>query len=149
MESDEKVLWTSEPGDREGTFALQVDVESGVHRFCLENGKHQNADELDRNIGWSIRVRPVPRALDENEAGPDEMRALQLAEWASEFQEEWDTLADHYSFLKTREALHTELSESIMGRVMRWTLFEAATLMLIATGQILYLRKFMETRRYL
>jgi emp24/gp25L/p24 family/GOLD len=41
------------------------------------------------------------------------------------------------------------LSDSIMGRVMRWTLFEAATLMLIALGQVLYLRKFMETRRYL
>lgn len=149
LENDEKVLWTSQLGDREGVFTQQVEVDSGVHRFCLENGKRQLADRVGRTIGWSIRVRPVPRALDEHEAGPDELRALHLAEWASELQEEWETLADHYSFLRTREAVHSELSDSIMGRVMRWTLFEAATLMLIALGQVLYLRKFMETRRYL
>lgn len=148
LENDEKILWSSKPGDPEGTFEIEVE-EGGLHRFCLENGKHLTSDGLDRTVGWAIRVRHMPRALDDQEAGPDGLRALHLAEWASELQEEWETLLDHYSFLKTREAVHTALTDSIMGRVVRWTIFEAATLALIATGQILYLRKFMETRRYL
>ena len=156
IENDEKVLWSSQPGDREGVFELHLmeDLSSTsgerLHRFCLENGKHfPQEDSLDRTIGWAIRVRPVPRALDEDHAGPDSERALQLAEWASELQEEWMILLDHYNFLKTREGLYGELSDHLLGRVMRWTLFEAVVLVIIATGQVLYFRKFMERRRYL
>jgi len=148
LENDEKVLWSSKSGEREGTFEMEIS-EGGLHRFCLENGKHFTPDGLDRTVGWAIRVRSFSRALEDQEEGPGGQRALHLAEWASDLQEAWETLLDHYSFLKTREAVHSELTDSIVGRVMRWTLFEAATLTLIATGQVLYLRKFMETRRYL
>jgi emp24/gp25L/p24 family/GOLD len=148
FESDTTVLWSSTPGDPEGTFELEVH-DGGLHRFCLENGKHEMGDGLDRTIGWAVRVRPLARSLGEGEEGPDALRALNLADWASELQDQWQTLLDHYSFMKAREVMHTELTDSILGRVVRWTIFEAVTLILIATGQILYLRKFMETKRYL
>jgi hypothetical protein len=148
LENSESVVWTSKPGDTEGTFEVAI-KEGGLHRLCLENGKHFPPDGMDRTVGWAVRVRRPSRALDDSEEGPDGQRALQMAEWASDLQEEWETLLDHYTFLKTRETTHTELTGQIMRRVVRWTIFEGATLALIATGQILYLRKFMETRRYL
>ena len=147
LENDEKVLWSSHLGASEGTFEITIE-EGGLHRFCLENGKHFTSDKLDRTLGWAVRVRGPSRSLDE-EAGPDSQRAQLLVESASELQEEWETLLDHYSFLRTREGVHKQLTDAIMGRVVRWTVFEGLTLALIAAGQILYLRKFMETRRYL
>jgi hypothetical protein len=151
LENDEKVLWSSKPGDSEGTFEYTAESEARKYRFCLENGKHLvSKDNLDRTVGWAVRVRnKAPRALEDSEAGPDPKRAQQLVQWASNLQEEWETLLDHYSFLRTREATHKVLTDQIMGRLIRWTIFEGVTLALIAGAQILYLRKFMETRRYL
>mmetsp|Transcript_28120 Transcript_28120/g.31117 ORF Transcript_28120/g.31117 Transcript_28120/m.31117 type:complete len:225 (+) Transcript_28120:65-739(+) len=150
LENSQKILWSSRMGDSEGTFEIEAE-EGGLHRFCLENGKRNpSRDNLDRNIGWAIRVTPShPRSLRDDEQGPDALRAVKLADEARELQEAWETLLDHYGFLRTREAFHNTLSNQIMTRVVRWTFLEGMVLVLIAGGQILYLRKFMETRRYL
>eukprot|EP00543_Licmophora_paradoxa_P009082 CAMPEP_0202445938 /NCGR_PEP_ID=MMETSP1360-20130828/4634_1 /ASSEMBLY_ACC=CAM_ASM_000848 /TAXON_ID=515479 /ORGANISM="Licmophora paradoxa, Strain CCMP2313" /LENGTH=162 /DNA_ID=CAMNT_0049062347 /DNA_START=203 /DNA_END=691 /DNA_ORIENTATION=- len=148
LENSEKILWTSHEQDAEGYFEIEV-TKGGMHRFCMQNGKHLKNDGLDRQIGYMLRVRNKKRSLEEDEEGPDSRRALQLIEWASDLQDEWETLLDHYGFLRTRETQHAEISYQIMGRVVRWTIFQGGTLALIAAGQILYLRKFMETRRYL
>lgn len=159
VEDSEKVLWHSEMGDIEGYFEIiTTDDEgeealgngSGMHRFCLENGKHLFSDGNERTIGWAVRVRPwAPRALDDGVAGPDQERALNLVQSAGELQDEWETLLDHYGFLHTREAHHKVLTSQTLGRVIRWTFVEGLLLTLIALGQVLYLRKFMETRRFL
>ena len=147
VENSEKVLWHSMEGDFEGTF--EVPARDVVHRFCIENGKHLVSDGYDRTVGWALRVRPRPRALDEDEEGPDNERAMEMVDYASELQEEWETLLDHYGFLRTREVQHKILTDQILARVMRWTVLEGGLVALIALGQVLYLRKFMETRRFL
>eukprot|EP00546_Thalassionema_frauenfeldii_P009181 CAMPEP_0178922360 /NCGR_PEP_ID=MMETSP0786-20121207/16107_1 /TAXON_ID=186022 /ORGANISM="Thalassionema frauenfeldii, Strain CCMP 1798" /LENGTH=220 /DNA_ID=CAMNT_0020596709 /DNA_START=69 /DNA_END=731 /DNA_ORIENTATION=+ len=150
LENSQTVLWSSRMGDSEGIFEI-VAEEGGRHQFCLENGKRfKSRDGLERTIGWAVRVKTShPRSLRNGEQGPDAERAASLADQASELQEAWETLLDHYGFLRTREGIHKILSDQIMGRVVHWTMFEGVTLALIAGGQILYLRKFMETRRYL
>lgn len=148
LETNERVVWFSNEGEAEGAFEFRADS-GGLHRFCVENGKHLEADGVERQIGWALRVRSLPRSLEEDIQGPDQQRALQLVEWASELQESWETLRDHYGFLKRREFLHKQLTEQTLSRVIRWTSVEGLVLALIAVGQVLYLRKFMETRSYL
>jgi hypothetical protein len=41
------------------------------------------------------------------------------------------------------------MTEQILSRVMSWTLIEAALVILMATAQVIYWRKFFEQRRYL
>ena len=147
LENSERILWHSEEGDFEGMF--EIPAEDVVHRFCMENGKHLMSDGMDRRIGWAVRVRPRARSLDEDTEGPDSERAMEMVDYASELQEEWETLLDHYGFLRTREAQHKMLTESILARVIRWTVLEGGLIAFIALGQVLYLRKFMETRRFL
>mmetsp|Transcript_16567 Transcript_16567/g.38044 ORF Transcript_16567/g.38044 Transcript_16567/m.38044 type:complete len:205 (-) Transcript_16567:538-1152(-) len=149
LEDSKKVLWFSNVGEEEGMFEIQVD-EGGLHRFCLENGKHLESDGYDRRIGFSLRVRSLQeiRSLQDEE-GPDEERALQLVEWARDLEDSWANLLDHYEFLKAREDLHKRLTEQTLSRVIRWTFLEGVALTLIALGQVMYLRKFMETRQFL
>ena len=148
LESNEQILWSSHITDTEGMFEVTTQV-GGKHRLCLENGKHFKGDGLDRHIGWAIRVRKQARALGENMIGPDQERALKLVNWAEDLGEEWETLLDHYGYLRDREATHAILSTSIISRVIRWTILEGLTLLLIALAQVMYLRKFFEKRRYL
>lgn len=148
LESDEKILWSSHSTDTEGIFEVTTHV-GGKHRLCLENGKHFKDDGLQRHIGWAIRVRKQARALQEDVIGPDQERALELVNWAEALGEEWESLLDHYGYLRDRETTHTVMSASIMSRVVRWTILEGLSLFLIAFCQVMYLRKFFEKRRYL
>ena len=144
---DEKgrLLWKS-VGEPEATFELHVN-KGGRFSLCLSH-KGDVSDE-DRTIGFALRVRPPSRALGESIAGPDGEKALELIDWAEVLTEEWETLLDHYDYLREREAVQEELSQKILQRVMRWTLVEALLLITIASCQVLYFRMFFEKRRYL
>jgi len=149
LESDEQILWSSHSTDTEGMFEVTTKV-GGKHRLCLENGKHFRGDGLDRHVGWAIRVRKqATRALEEGVLGPDQERALELVSWAESLSLDWESMLDHYGYLRDRETAHTIMSDSIMSRVVRWTILEGLTLLLIALAQVMYLRKFFEKRRYL
>jgi hypothetical protein len=150
LESDEAILWSSHSTETEGIFEVTTHV-GGKHRLCLENGKHFKDDGLQRHIGWAIRVRKQQalRSLREDVVGPDQERALDLVYLAESLEEEWDSLLDHYGYLRDRETTHTVMSASIMTRVVRWTILEGLSLFFIAFCQVMYLRKFFEKRRYL
>lgn len=145
---DEKgrLLWKSVSGQSEATFDIHV-KKGGRFSLCLH---HRGDDEeLDRTVGFAVRVRSPSRALADMVQGPDGEKALELIEWAEDLTEEWDTLMDHYDYLRSREAIQEELSEKIFQRVMHWTIVEAVLLITIATAQVMYFKKFFEKRRYL
>lgn len=141
-----KLLYKSTPGEREGIFELHVD-KGGRFTFCLSN--QGDEEDLDRTVGFALRVRAPSRSLQDMVEGPDGEKALELIEWAEELTEEWDTLLDHYDYLREREAVQEELSNKIFQRVMKWTVVEALLLITIASAQVLYFRKFFEKRSYL
>jgi hypothetical protein len=118
----QRVLWKSVPGESEGTFELHVN-KGGRFSLCLLN--NGDKEDGDRTVGFALRVRGRSRALGDKEQGPDGEKALELISWAEELTEEWDTLLDHYDYLRSREAVHEELGDKIFKRVMRWTLVEA------------------------
>ena len=146
LDERQRVLWNSVPGESEGTFELHVN-KGGRFSLCLQNDGDE--EDGDRTVGFALRVRGRSRALGDEEVGPDGEKALELISWAEELTEEWDTLLDHYDYLRSREAVHEELSDKIFKRVMRWTLVEAALLITIACAQVMYFRAFFEKRRYL
>ena len=119
----------------------------GKHHLCLENGKHFKGDGLERHIGWAIQVRKQARALGENMIGPDQERALKLVNWAEVLGNEWETLLDHYGYLRDQEVMFAILSTSIISQVIRWTVLEGLTLLWIALAQVMYLRMPFEKRR--
>lgn len=144
-------VWRSKSGSSEGTFTLYG---SGKYELCIQNGSIGSDDEyapkdgIDREVGFAIRVVPPTRNL-ENEAGPDDRLTSNLLSMSVKLMAGLQTMSDHQEYMKERENRHTILADTTFSRVVQWTVLEAVVLMLIACGQVLYLRKFFEQRRYL
>ena len=149
-EQTKDIKWESSNDQTEGDFRLTVDP--GLYSLCISSEGAPDVDEASRDytrVGFSLRWIPPPRALPEGEEGPEAKRALALVETALNIHQDWQNMLDHYSFLRTREANHRELIEAIFSRLWKWTLIEAALVVLMAICQVMYLRKFFEQRRYL
>lgn len=144
-------VWRSKSGASEGTFSL---FGTGKYQLCIQNGSMGNddyfapKDGIDREVGFAIRVVPPERGL-EGEAGPDDRLTANLLEKSARLMMGLNTLSDHQEYMREREFKHTTLANATFNRVVQWTMLEALVLMLIACGQVLYLRKFFEQRRYL
>ena len=143
-----EVLYQPKKGTLEGVFKFDNKLKQGKrYALCFENTSEEEDDEWD--VGFSMRVTNAQRTLPDDELGPDSKRALQLVNKATAIHEDWSSLRDHFDFLRNREAVHKHLSDATMSRLQRWTWIEAILVTSMATGQILYWRRFFEQRRYL
>jgi hypothetical protein len=142
-------VWRSQSGAIEDDFSVTV-APKGIYALCfnaIEEDEEYEGDSI--SVGFNIRLQGLPRALEPEQEGPDARRAFDLVESAGMIQNDWQNLLDHFDFLRKREAVHTTMTEQILSRVMSWTLIEAALVILMATAQVMYWRKFFEQRRYL
>merc|ERR1719410_780253 len=109
-----------------------------------------NNDGIDRHVGFSVRVVPIQRdAPEEGKEGPGDESTVRLIEMSSELLNWIESLGDHHDYMRHRESVHRDLAEATFRRVIRWTLLEALVLVLVSSGQVVYLKKFFEQRRYL
>jgi len=143
-------LWQSKPGESEGIFSH---LGSGRHQLCISNGIESGDDiygmydGLSRTVGFSIRV--VPLQPGEEGEGPGAENTSRLIEMSSSLMTWLSSMLDHQDYMRNREAVHRDLTEATFRRVVRWTLLEAFVLVLVSSGQVIYLKKFFEQRRYL
>jgi hypothetical protein len=144
-------LYQGPTGTREGTFKIDEVPPNSRYALCFQNNDEANTDddEDEFDVGFSIRVSNLPRGLEDGEIGPDSERALKLVEKASDIHQDWGSMADHYDFVRNREAIHQEMNDAILSRLTRWTYIEAFLVIGMATGQVMYWKKFFETTRYL
>mmetsp|Transcript_5298 Transcript_5298/g.8112 ORF Transcript_5298/g.8112 Transcript_5298/m.8112 type:complete len:222 (-) Transcript_5298:122-787(-) len=144
-------VWRSEREAQEGTFSITGE---GKYELCIQNGSMGSddyvapKDGIDREVGFAIRVVPPQRGI-EGEAGPDDRLTSHLIELSEKLMEGLDTMTDHQEYMRERENRHAMLADSTFNRVKEWTFLEAIVLVLISFGQVLYLKKFFEQRRYL
>lgn len=154
FDAEEKKLWTSPLGAPEGTFS--VASTGGRNMLCITNGIEPGLDDdagneqADRTVGFAVRVRPAAvRAQDDSVEGPDTRVMTNLIEMSEDLLDDFQDLNDHQAYLKVRESEHRDLTEATYSRIVRWTVLEALVLMAIAGGQVMYLKKFFEQKRYL
>lgn len=145
------VLYNAPTGTREGNFRLDHTMIQPDSRYllCFQNNDSDDDSENDFDVGFSVHFTNPPRALKEGEIGPDGERALKLVEKAIAIQEDWTNMEDHFDFVRNREALHREMHNSILSRLRRWNNLEILVVIGMATLQVMYWKKFFETRRYL
>lgn len=147
-ETDETVFQPP-PEAREGIFKLEDVKPSHHYEVCFQNHNTEDDDDSSFNVGFAVRLTDAPRSLDAEEIGPDAQRALKLVQSSSAILEDWESLTDHFDFLRNREGIHQEMNDAILNRIQRWTIIEALLVMGMATGQVLYWRRFFEKKRYL
>lgn len=146
-------VWQSYTGATEGSFSLYG---SGRFELCIQNGqlgsddKFYPKDGIAREVGFAIRVAPQSqRGMEDGKAGPDDRLTSHLLEQSAKLMDGLHTMMDHQEYMRGRENKHSVLAEMTFNRVVQWTVLEAIVLALIACGQVLYLKKFFEQRRYL
>ena len=149
--SNGAILYDAPTGTREGTFRLDQSVleENTRYSLCFQNNDSNDDEENEFDVGFSVHMSNPPRALKDGEIGPDEQRALKLVEKATAIQEDWTNMLDHYEYVRNREAIHKDMNDAILHRLMRWNRMEIFLVVGMATGQVMYWKKFFETRRYL
>ena len=136
-------------GTQEGDFTLEHIKANSKFSICFQNNANIDDDNNEFDVGFNIRFRSPVRTLDDGVSGPDAERAADLVEKAWEIHQDWDVLQDHFEFLRNREGIHYGMNNEIMTRLAHWTYFEALLVILMATGQVMYWKKFFEKRRYL
>lgn len=154
-------------------FMLCIKNGFGLHkgRLARSDGEMDDDDEigaggrdgLDRAVGWALRVRSADAharwmrekdgVAEDNastkEKSESEKKAESLLELGGDLIDALENMADHQAYLREREAAHRALAEQTFSAVFFWTVIEALVVLTVAGGQILYLRRFIEKRRYL
>lgn len=145
-------VWKSQSGSTEGSFTV---TGSGKYELCIQNGSlgsddyYGAKDGMAREVGFAVRVIPPLRGLEDEKSGPDDSLTTNLLEMFTKILAGLQTMADHQEYMRERENRHTDLADTTFNRVVQWTMLEAVVLVLIATGQVLYLKRFFEQTRYL
>ena len=148
-----EVVYQSPPDVLFGSISVPEAKSGTSYAICFKS----HLDENDRDdkeeyitVGFSLRIHTERvRSLQEGEYGPDEQRALELVERAAEIHEDWSKFLDIMDFSHNREAVYEEMANTILYRLAKWTYIEAFVLIGMATGQVMYWKKFFENRRYL
>jgi hypothetical protein len=151
---DEKMapVWRSKSGASEGAFSVRG---SGKYELCIQNGSlgsddyYAARDGNSREVGFAVRVVPPLRGLEDEKVGPDDRLTSNLLEMCATMNRGLQTMLDHQEYMRERENRHTALADTTFHRVVQWTVLEAVVLVLIACGQVLYLKRFFEQTRYL
>ena len=156
-------------GNGSGGYKTPADKERDMKRMQGhpvedDDFNYSNTDGQTRTIGFNVRVSPLSgTALDQyksqNSISAEETKAVgeskvagqssHVEELSTSLRESIELLQDHQSYMKRREASHRNVVEQTFGLVLKWTILEAFVLGLVATLQVLYLKKFFETKRFL
>lgn len=118
------------------------------HHIDDDNFDYDNHDGNERMIAFNVRVIPERENNDPSKNNPNKTaeRTLHLA---TRLNDKFYMLLDHQEYMKSRDHVQRDLMESTFSMLMKWTVLEAIVLILIATSQVIYFRKFFETKRYL
>ena len=148
----EHVLYRSRRRASEGHFKVKLKEDQKV-ALCLQNGlttagrgrvsKQDLHDGKDRTVGFSFYIDIKDEAQELKEQN------TRLIDASQDLTRQLGNLINHHEYMRTREANHRELVEATFSQLLIWVIVEAFAVVIIAGGQIMYLRRFLEKRRYM
>jgi len=150
---EEHVLYRSRRRAKDGSFSISIKPDQKVN-LCLQNGlvtagrgkksiSSRKHDGENRVFGFDYEVKARDVNSEIHSVNEKNTKA------AYELQRALTNLINHHSYMRTRETKHREVVEGTFSQLMWWVGIEGVTVVAIAGLQILYLRNFLERRRYL
>lgn len=151
--SSSRIFYRSRRGATEGNFKVQVTKGQRLD-MCVQNGiyasgrrktpiKNEDEEGPERIVGLTYSFEEKDPNMELHSQN------VKLLSATRNVFREIGRLKDHYAYVRAREALHRETVEATFSRLMSWTLLQGFTVVLIAVGQIMYFRRFLEQRRYM
>lgn len=152
-DDEQHVLYRSRRRSSEGTFTIQLKPDQKVN-LCIQNGilsagrgrksaSERPHDGHSRAVGFTFSVEA------RNEALELESQNAKIVQAAKDLARDLGNLHNHHEYMRTREARHREVVETTFSQLLTWVILEGVMVILIAGGQILYFRRFLERRRYM
>ena len=152
----DKIIWRSVPNEARGTFRVPISSIQRGYWLCFQNSNHspdnpnpeqEHPDHIIRTIGLDYKVDPIipnvkPAPLLVTTDHTDEWR-----EKSSSVQSEIRQLMTHRDYMHMREADHRRMVEYTFDDIMSWTIIETTAVILVAICQVVYFRRFIETKQ--
>eukprot|EP00559_Dactyliosolen_fragilissimus_P005907 CAMPEP_0184861294 /NCGR_PEP_ID=MMETSP0580-20130426/6008_1 /TAXON_ID=1118495 /ORGANISM="Dactyliosolen fragilissimus" /LENGTH=234 /DNA_ID=CAMNT_0027358723 /DNA_START=140 /DNA_END=844 /DNA_ORIENTATION=+ len=139
------------------------------HHIDDDKFDYDNKDDEPRKMGFSFRVTPLDGTYKKKEqedntktditstgttnkdgkkVSADQQKDA-LMQISSDLMDKMNLLQDHNQYIKERESMHRDVIEQTFSMILSWTLLEALVLVIVSITQVMYLKKFFETKRYL
>ena len=142
----ERILYRSRRYKKEGTIRVKLTDGQKV-QLCIQNGIEDGgrtpSDDYSRTVGFTFMFEPANDVL--------EMHTMnsRLIKETRDVYRELRSLENHHEYMRSREGIHRQVIEKTFSTLLFWTLLEALTLVGVMVGQIMYIKRFLEMRRYI
>eukprot|EP00164_Ancoracysta_twista_P002866 GFYU01003818.1.p1 GENE.GFYU01003818.1~~GFYU01003818.1.p1 ORF type:complete len:206 (+),score=53.02 GFYU01003818.1:94-711(+) len=134
---DDKILYSGER-ESEGSFAF-IAKKQGIYRFCFSN---KMSTLTEKTVSFTLSIgeqNSANKVAKQEDLTPLEKSILKLSDGLHMVQAE-------QKYMRMRERVHRNTTESTNARVLWWSFFEAVLLVAMSLWQIYYLRRFFEVK---
>jgi hypothetical protein len=152
---DNKTKHRSRRGAREGSFKIEAEPHEKIY-VCVQNGLVTSGDNKKKEREGRSKSDDLPRTVGldlsvEERDVHDELHQAHsiILSKAVSLTRELARLKNHHEYMGTREAKHREVVEVTFSKLMGWAFAQCAGVIVMAVGQVLYLRRFLERRRFM
>lgn len=149
---DSRTLYRSRTAVRSGSFKVEANPREKIY-ICVQNGLvyagnksvqrkgKTKSDGLPRTVGldFSVEERDLHDEIHQAHS--------KILSKSVMLSKELTKLKNHHDYMRAREAKHRETVEYTFSKLLGWALLQASGVVLIAVGQVLYLKRFLERRR--
>ena len=125
----------TEQGQSSGRYTIEAN-QDGAHTYCFGNKYSSAATKI---LMFNVEFHEAKKASDEESDRLQNM-ITELVALVTGVKHEMD-------FMAGRDALHRSIDEKTNSRVAMWSLMEIILVLVVAVGQIYYVKRFFEVRR--
>jgi emp24/gp25L/p24 family/GOLD len=141
--------------------------EDNKNKYNNNNNNKKNEDRKVYTIGFSHRLVALGRARPpsksstsnatsttnstEEEEEAEDVHAQMTSSWQTQailLEDVMTHLKDHQEYMRAREMNHRNMAEKTFTETLTYTLMEVTALCMIAMAQVLYIRRYLEKKRY-
>lgn len=127
-----------------GKFAVTSDRDD-VYDFCFAYSLSPGTSHsIPREVYLDVKVGIEARTY---ESGPHDDKMTQLEHDLTKLEDLTDSIINDFAYMKKREAEMRDTNESTSKRVFYQSITSVIILIVLATWQILYLRRFFKSRK--
>lgn len=138
---DGRIVYTAEK-QTEGKYNFVSHVQ-GQYHFCFSN---KMSTLTPKTVSFILHVG---EAREDTMAGGAQVEDITpVSQAIMQLQEGFNAVSEEQEYMKMREKVHRNTSESTNSRVVWWSFFEVVFLLAMSLWQIFYVRRLFEVKTY-
>lgn len=135
-------------GERESSNKYAFAAPStGQYTYCFSNKMSTVTPKI---VMFTVEIGEKPKAPGTPGApNPDgEASPTKLEDMIKELATTLTSVKHEQEYMNVRDKIHRAINENTNSRVVMWSKFEAFVLVVMTIGQVYYLKRFFEVRRF-